>query len=306
MDPYAGLALGGAEVGKFIAGDNANKEAEAARLAALEAARKTLGEGYGKAESSITQGYSDASRQQKDVAGQIGEQGQDTFDAQQAIWAPWMIPGVNAYENLSKLISDPNAFNSAFAQYTASPEFQFRIDQAGKQVRRAASATGNRLGGAQMAALSDRANQVAGQGYEDWFDRMTRNLGTLAQTGFSAAGNLSGATDALGRTKIAALQYGDTSGLDLNKAKDVGRLAIDKAQDFSNLALGVGGVRANSALAKGQLQMGVMNDLAQMGGMMMGGLPTGGAAPAVSPGSSGLALSQGFTGGDLSGAMALA
>lgn len=305
--PAAAAALGGLEVAKYAIGSRANKKAQKARLLALADAKKNLETGYREAGEGLTSGYALASGQRKDVAGKIGTTGEETFAAQQELWAPWMVPGLKAYENLDRLTNDPNAFNASFQQYTQSPAFQFRMGEATKQIKRQAAAAGNRFGGAQAAALGDRADQVASQGYGEWFDRMTRNLTSMAQTGMQATGQVGQARDALGRTKIGALEYGDTSQWDLDKSKDLAQLSIGKAQDFGNLALGTGGANANAALAKGQLQMGVLNDLTQLGGMVLSG-GFGGATPtptaALSNGA--LPMAQGFTGGDLSGKMALA
>jgi hypothetical protein len=301
MDPITGgLALGAVSgIGGAVLGSRANKKAQKARLLALAQARGELETGYGEATAGLRKGYSRATDQRKDVAGQIGTTGDETFAAQQELWAPWMVPGLKAYENLDRLTNDPNAFNASFQQYAQSPGFQFRMGEATKQIKRQAAAAGNRFGGAQAAALGDRADQVASQGYGEWFDRMTRNLGSLAQTGMQATGQIGQARDAQGRTRIGALEYGDTSQWDIDKSKELGQLSINKAQDFGNLALGTGGANANAALAKGQLQMGVLNDLTQLGSMALSG-GFGGATPTPTGSAGGMALSGGFDNGMVS------
>lgn len=274
----------------------ANKRAAEARRQALAQARKETEAGYTQAEGLLRPAYEGAISQKKEVAGQIGTEGQSTFNAQQELWAPWMVPGLNAAKNLDTLLNDPEGYNTVFQKYAQSPQFKFKMDEATKQLRRQASASGNRFGGAQTAALMDRSQQVAGQEFNSWLDRLQQQ----AQMGFQATGQISNARDALGQTKIGALQYGDTGALDIAKGQQLGELALGKSHDLANLTLGAGGVEANSALAKGQLYQGMVDQLGQLGGFALGafGKPT--TPPAVLP------QAEGFTGGALSGGMRVA
>ena len=101
-------------------------------------------------------------------------------------------------------------------------KIQFQLKQATDAVQRSAAATGNRLGGAQLSSLSGRANDVANQSFNGWLDRLQQ----MAQTGFDAQSNLSQAQNNLTTGRTNALQYGDTSALDVGMGKDV--LGINK------------------------------------------------------------------------------
>ena len=154
-------------------------------------------------------------------------------------------------------------------KYQASPQFQFQLKQATDAVQRSAAATGNRLGGAQLAALSGRANDVANQSFNGWLDRLQQ----MAQTGFNAQSNLSQAQNNLTAGRTNALQYGDTSALDVGLGKDVlginqqrGDIGINRGQDMANLALGRGTIGANYHLAQGKNGQDFVNALGQKSG----------------------------------------
>lgn len=251
-------------------GASANRKAKRAREAALAAAKQYTTQGYDTAgnaldvgQTALEGGYSAATGQRQRIGSELGGVAQSTYGAQQDLWAPWMAPGLNAYQNLDKLLNDPQSFNTIVQQYQQTPQFQFQMQQATEQAKRSAAMQGNRLGANQIAALQDRAQGVASQGFDTWVNRLQQ----LAQTGMQATGQLSQAQSALGQGLGNALQYGDTSQWDINKGKDIlgvnqqrGDLALQKASDLSSLALGGGQVGANYALAQGNAyQQGLGN-----------------------------------------------
>lgn len=227
-------------------------------LGALDTGQQALESGYGAAKDTKTQ-----------IAGQMGEVAQQGFDAQSDMWTPWTVPGLNAYQNMDTLLNDPNGYNTILQKYQSSPQFQFQLKQATDAVQRSAAATGNRLGGAQLAALSGRANDVANQSFNGWLDRLQQ----MAQTGFNAQSNLSQAQNNLTTGRTNALQYGDTSALDVGMGKDVlginqqrGDIGINRGQDMANLALGRGTIGANYHLAQGANGQNLVNALGQKSG----------------------------------------
>jgi hypothetical protein len=170
---------------------------------------------------------------------------------------------------MDTLLNDPNGYNTILQKYQASPQFQFQLKQATDAVQRSAAATGNRLGGAQLSALSGRANDVANQSFNGWLDRLQQ----MAQTGFNAQSNLSQAQNNLTTGRTNALQYGDTSALDVGMGKDVlginqqrGDIGINRGQDMANLALGRGTIGANYHLAQGANGQNLVNALGQKSG----------------------------------------
>jgi hypothetical protein len=240
-----------------VAGINVNQGYDTA-LGALDTGQQALESGYGAAKDTKTR-----------IAGQMGEVAQQGFNAQSDMWTPWTVPGLNAYQNMDTLLNDPNGYNTILQKYQASPQFQFQLKQATDAVQRSAAATGNRLGGAQLSALSGRANDVANQSFNGWLDRLQQ----MAQTGFNAQANLSQAQNNLTAGRTNALQYGDTSALDVAQGKDVlginqqrGDIGINRGQDMANLALGRGTIGANYHLAQGANGQNLINALGQKSG----------------------------------------
>jgi hypothetical protein len=240
-----------------VAGINVNQGYDTA-LGALDTGQQALESGYGAAKDTKT-----------NIASQMGDVAQQGFNAQSDMWTPWTVPGLNAYKNMDTLLNDPNGYNTILKQYQESPQFQFQLKQATDAVQRSAAATGNRLGGAQLAALSGRANDVANQSFNGWLDRLQQ----MAQTGFNAQSNLSQAQNNLTTGRTNALQYGDTSALDVGMGKDVlginqqrGDIGINRGQDMANLALGRGTIGANYHLAAGANGQNLVNALGQKSG----------------------------------------
>ena len=118
-------------------------------------------------------------------------------------------------------LDDPQGYNTILAKYQQSPQYQFQLKQSLDAVKRSAAATGNRLGGAQLSALSDRAGDVAGQSANSWINSWLDRLQTMANTGFNAQSNLAQARNNLTSGQTNALRYGDTSAFDIAKGKDI-------------------------------------------------------------------------------------
>jgi uncharacterized protein with PIN domain len=190
-----------------------------------------------------------------------------------------MAPGLKALENFDSLVNNPAAFNDVLQTYSQTPQFKFQVQQATDAVKRQAAAAGNRFGGNQLAALSDRAGEVANQNANQWYNNMLDRLGQLSGIGMQAAGNLSNATSQYGRDMGSALQYGDTSAWDIAKGKDIldinrqrGDLALQKANDLASLAGMSGRTAANYALSQSALG-------SQFASNALGGIgPTSGSA----------------------------
>jgi hypothetical protein len=240
-----------------VAGINVNQGYDTA-LGALDTGQQALESGYGAAKDT-----------KERISGQMGDVAQQGFNAQSDMWTPWTVPGLDAYKNMDTLLNDPNGYNTILQKYQSSPQFQFQLKQATDAVQRSAAATGNRLGGAQLSALSGRANDVANQSFNGWLDRLQQ----MAQTGFNAQSNLSQAQNNLTAGRTNALQYGDTSALDVGLGKDVlginqqrGDIGINRGQDMANLALGRGTIGANYHLAQGKNGQDFVNALGQKSG----------------------------------------
>lgn len=269
------MDIGGALLNYGI-GRKRNKSARKALEEANRAAGISVNQGYDTAlgaldtgQQALESGYGAAKDTKERISGQMGEVAQQGFNAQSDMWTPWTVPGLDAYKNMDTLLNDPNGYNTILQKYQSSPQFQFQLKQATDAVQRSAAATGNRLGGAQLSALSGRANDVANQSFNGWLDRLQQ----MAQTGFNAQANLSQAQNNLTAGRTNALQYGDTSALDVGLGKDVlrinqqrGDIGINRGQDMANLALGRGTIGANYHLAAGANGQNLVNALGQKSG----------------------------------------
>lgn len=275
----AAADIGGALLNYGI-GSKRNKSKRKALLEANRQAKIELNKGYDTAlgaldtgQGALESGYQAGTAERKNVAQNMGLAAQEGFNAQQDMWTPWTVPGLKAYNQIDTLLNDPQGYNTILAKYQQSPQYQFQLKQSLDAVKRSAAATGNRLGGAQLSALSDRAGDVAGQSFNSWLDR----LQTMANTGFNAQSNLAQARNNLTSGQTNALQYGDTSAFDIAKGKDIlginqqrGDIGMQRGADMANLALGGGQIGANYHMAQGANAQGLVSALGQQaagGGM---------------------------------------
>lgn len=263
----------------YAIGSKRNKSARRALEAANQQAGIDVNQGYDAAlnalntgQSALESGYRSAKDTKGAISGQMADVAQQGFDAQQTMWTPWSIPGLNAYQQMDTLLNDPNGYNTVLKKFQDSPQFKFQLEQATDAVKRSAAATGNRFGGNQLSALSSRANDVANQSFNGWLDRLQQ----MAQTGLTAQGNISRAQDNLTAGRTNALQYGDTSALDIAQGKDIlginqqrGDIGVNRGQDMANLALGRGTIGANYHLAQGKNAQDFVNSVGKAATALM-------------------------------------
>ena len=96
--------------------------------------------------------------------------------------------GTNLY--LDSLGVNGGAGNDRATQaFQAGPGYQYAVDQSLEGINRKANAAGGLVGGNTLAALSDRAGNMANQEYGGWQDR----LGGLVAPEFQAVGGQAGA-----------------------------------------------------------------------------------------------------------------
>jgi len=83
--------------------------------------------------------------------------------------------------------ADGNA--RATGAFQAGPGYQYAVDQSLEGINRKANAAGGLVGGNTLAALSDRAGNMANQEYGSWQDRLGGLISPeLSATGVAAAG----------------------------------------------------------------------------------------------------------------------
>lgn len=69
-------------------------------------------------------------------------------------------------------VNGPEGNTRATDAFQAGPGYQFAVDQALEGINRSAAARGGTFGGNTLAALSDRAGNMANQEYGSWLDRL--------------------------------------------------------------------------------------------------------------------------------------
>lgn len=260
---------------------------DAARNPALAA----LGEGRTQGLNALGQGYGQA---RDDLGEQFGG-AVSRLDA----WTNAGQDALGVYQGSLGLGGDA-ARDSAVASFRQAPGYQYQVDQASDAIARKASALGALGSGNTMTAISDRAQNLADQGYRDWqgqvqgvADRgqqaattqagMQGQYGTaLANLGQSqgrdtaslwsdTAGREAGVHTGLAGLGVNNLWQGTNAGIGavMNGQKN----AKDSVAGGYNLALGLGGAGLN-LLGKG------------VGNNLFGGF--GGSGLGMTPGSGGL------------------
>ena len=166
----------------------------------------------------------------------IAEQ-QRQFDAIQALLKPFVSTGQTALTQQGNLIGlgGFDAQQQAINQLTASPLFQYAIQQGETALLQNASPTGGLRGGNTQAALA------------------TLRPTLLRQT----------IADQLG-------QLGQVSSMGLGAATQTGQFGQASANNVTNLLGQIGASQAGAALARGQANAAPFNALAQIGGMYLG------------------------------------
>lgn len=112
-------------------------------------------------------------------------------------------------------VNGPEGNARATSAFQAGPGYQYAVDQSLEGINRSAAARGGAFGGNTLAALSDRAGNMANQEYGSWLDRLSgytspELAATAGMAGASAAKAPVYMQDATGRV---ALETGTTQGI---------------------------------------------------------------------------------------------
>jgi hypothetical protein len=152
-------------------------------------------------------GARSAASAQKKAARQAQEVQQRMFDMTRQDLSSFREMGTNAFNAYaSEMGLGPRP--EGFAGFQATPGFQFRMNEATDAVQAAAAARGMLRSGGTMAALSDRAGNVASQEYGTFLDRLggmaTIGQNAAAQTGAAGQNYAQGMTNAFAARGNAA------------------------------------------------------------------------------------------------------
>lgn len=159
--------------------NNMLTQGQANQIAAIDRAEplslNALGQGYDTARGALATGYQTA---------------RDDYGRASEMYNPYAQTGLAGFN----LYADANGLNgaggnaNATAAFHASPGYQWNVDQATDALARKASSLGTLGGGNTMAAISDRAGNMANQEYTNWLGR----LQGIGQTGYNAMGAQAG------------------------------------------------------------------------------------------------------------------
>ncbi len=112
-------------------------------------------------------------------------------------------------------VNGPEGNTRATTAFQAGPGYRYTVDQALEGINRSAAARGGAFSGNTLAALSDRAGNMANQEYGSWLDRLSgytspELAATSGMAGTEAAKAPVYMQDATGRV---ALETGTTQGI---------------------------------------------------------------------------------------------
>lgn len=288
-----GSALGSAAAGA-ASSSSGSKKATAAQLAALEDAKKQIGQSY-----TDIKGYQQPALAtlQPGVNALTGRLGLPTGDAAAAP-ANALNPGT--YGDTANPTAPtpytapqaPGAFSYTLEDYKASPGYQYRQDQARKAVLAGASATGGMQSGAALKELYDRGDQIA---YQDFGNERAFALG-LNRNAMSDYRDMRDFN--YGLTRDARSDYQDTRNYltdrfdtgtnDLFRYTDIGRgaantlssAASNYGQQMAGLITDGGNARAANYLTQGQIGSDLSGDI---GGLVASLFKGGGGSASGSP-----------------------
>ncbi len=170
-------------------------------------------------------------------------------------------------------VNGPQGNTRATGAFQAGPGYQYAVDQAMDQTRRAAARDGSLQGGNTLAALSDRAGNMANQEYGNWQTRLGGLIAPEFQATAGQAGAEMGKVPVYGNTAsgIAGLGTNTTNGINSQNTQ----AANAEMQGSSNL-WNFGLQAATAAATGGTSLLGGAGGGRGLGSMFMGGgSPTG-------------------------------
>jgi hypothetical protein len=136
---------------------------------------------------------------QSNTASDAQDQAQAQFAQQRADTAPWRTAGGQALTGATDLLglNGPDAASAAMGRYTASPGYQWQLDQGLRAVDAGAAAAGTLRSGATLKAEQEYGQGLANQDFGNYYNR----LYNLSQLGGNVA--VQGATNASGAATAA-------------------------------------------------------------------------------------------------------
>lgn len=154
-----------------------------------------------------------AELQAQQAADQIAEERRQ-FDLTRADYAPYRETGTKALGSLSSLygLNGPKASSAAMSAFSASPGYQFRVNEGTKAIERSAAARGMLGSGATMKSIGRYVSDYSSDEYNSYANRLAAlaGVGQTATAGTAAAGEA--AVSGMGAARTQAGQAAVNAG----------------------------------------------------------------------------------------------
>lgn len=235
-----------------------------------------LDQGQNNALSSLAGGYNTArSDIQRDTGGALSALGtgyngamnslQGAYGQAQGYYAPLASTANRGYDLYADATGVNGADGNSRAQqaFQAGPGYQWQQSQAADQAARSAAGAGITASGNTLAAINDRASQLANQEYGNWTNRLQGWQSLAPQLAQQQAGLATNYGN-----QSAAMQYG--------YGQDQGNLISGQGRSLASLAQGYGTGQAGIYQGTAATKAGdAINVADQMGNIVSGGMMAG-------------------------------
>jgi hypothetical protein len=193
-------------------------------------ALSALGTGYDTAMSGLKTGY--------DTAMPALQTGYNTARADYGrasdLYNPYATTGAQGFNMLANAtgLNGPEGNQAAVGAFQAGPGYKWQTDQALEGILRKQGAMGMAMGGNTLAALGDRAGQLANQEYNNWRNQ----LQGIANTGYNATTAQAGL--ARGQGDLATGYGQNVANMGYGYGQDVGKMAYGYGANVGDIYRG--------------------------------------------------------------------
>lgn len=194
------------------------------------------------------------------------------FNQQQANMQPFLSAGTSVLPQLTSMASTPVSFSQQDFLNNMDPAYQFDLQQGQQALERSAAASGQLMSGGTLKSLTNYAQGMASNEYQNAYNRYMNNqnttfsrLSSVANIGQSAAGMLGQAGQAY--------------------AGNIGNIATSTANSLGNIGMSAGNAQAASTIAQGNILGGAISGAGNSvgGSLLSGSLLNALSPPKISP-----------------------
>jgi len=142
---------------------------------------------------------------------------QSQYDQTRADYAPWLGVGNNALTSVAALngVANPliseaenqKVYDNALSNFTATPGYQFRLNEGNRAIERSAAARGGALSGPALKGMERFTQDYASNEYGNYLNR----LSSLAGVGQTATNQISGYGQTNAANQATAAQNAGTA-----------------------------------------------------------------------------------------------